>query len=209
MAVAFKEMSADEQSKVLLEYVHGRTPEALGKQIEAVAAHDVNLADELAYYRGLASALREDEAPASFDEVGWARLNKAIDEESRPVDHTPPMPANDNVRVWRYASVALALVVAVQGVFLSTGPAQFAGGGEGQYIPVSEASAKHTLQVVFAPTVTEQDIRTALMEARARIVDGPGALGIYTLEFASEADMQAALRQLSEKTTLIENIYED
>jgi len=51
------------------------------------------------------------------------------------------------------------------------------------------------LQVTFAPQAAEEQIRALLASVDARIVDGPGALGVYTLSVPPER-ADAAMRAL-------------
>lgn len=63
------------------------------------------------------------------------------------------------------------------------------------------------LQVTFAPTATELQIRTALQQAQATLVAGPGAIGIYTVAVprAAAARSVAALRQ---QAGVVESVQE-
>lgn len=44
------------------------------------------------------------------------------------------------------------------------------------------------IRVVFDPSLTEEDIRSLLLELRAQVVGGPSPLGAYTLEIPAGAD---------------------
>jgi len=50
--------------------------------------------------------------------------------------------------------------------------------------------------VTFAPGVTEAQIRALLLEARASIVAGPSAVGLYTIAFDAEIDARAAAERI-------------
>ncbi len=83
---------------------------------------------------------------------------------------------------------AAVIVVLLQGPGRDTDPGQ---------VPLSDPrlpdlTEAALLQVSFAPTATEAQIRAALLQARATLVAGPGSLGIYTVAVPREAAETAA-----------------
>ena len=120
-------------------------------------------------------------------------------------------PASPWRALWRWLQQAsparslglagLALAQATVIVVLVQGPAD--DGTQGQ-VPLSDPRLPALadgalLQVTFAPTATEVQIRTALQQAQATIVAGPGALGIYTVAVpraAGEASAMALRQQV-------------
>jgi hypothetical protein len=50
--------------------------------------------------------------------------------------------------------------------------------------------------LTFAPGVSEAEVRTLLLEARASIVAGPSAIGLYTIAFDDGVDAAAAAERL-------------
>ena len=58
------------------------------------------------------------------------------------------------------------------------------------------------LQVTFVPDATEMQIRTLLARVDARIVEGPGALGVYTVSVPPE-QADAALRELESARAVV------
>jgi hypothetical protein len=61
------------------------------------------------------------------------------------------------------------------------------------------------LQVTFAPTATEAQIRAALQQARATLVGGPGALGLYTVA-VPRANAAAATAALQQQAGVVESV---
>lgn len=93
----------------------------------------------------------------------------------------------------------LALAQAAVIVVLAQRPADAPDGGQ---TPLSDPrlpalADSVLLQVTFAPTATEAQVRAALQQARASLVAGPGTLGIYTVAVprATAEASTAALRQ--------------
>ena len=65
------------------------------------------------------------------------------------------------------------------------------------YAPVSEApAAGFAAAVAFAPDAREAEIAELLRAADARVIDGPSAVGLWTLAFDSEAARDAGLERL-------------
>jgi len=54
--------------------------------------------------------------------------------------------------------------------------------------------------VIFAPESSAADIGALLQQYRLTIIDGPSALGLYTLDAAENADLQVLQSQLSESS---------
>ncbi len=202
MAINFETLSDDEKSARLLDYVKGRLDEAARAQIDEIAAGSPDVREELEYYKGLARAAEvELDQEAAPGEMGWARLSREIAAEKAA---SVPAAANDNGRWWRYAAMALALVVSGQFA------AQFIPAAQDQaedqrYIPASVQSTDTMVQVTFVPEASEASIRSLLNAAGANIVSGPSALGIYELGFMNEAARDAGLEALVGATDVVES----
>jgi len=100
-------------------------------------------------------------------EMGWQRLKNQIQNEKHQTKQK-------TVYVWQAVAAAAVLAVAIQSALLYKSESLTEGY---QTLGVADSS----LQVSFYPTVTEAQIREVLNEIDARIVDGPGALGIYRI----------------------------
>ena len=203
MAINFETLSDDEKSACLLDYVKGRLDEAARAQIDEIAAGSPDVREELEYYKGLARAAEvELDQEAAPGEMGWARLSREIAAEKAAA--SVPAAANDNGRWWRYAAMALALVVSGQfaAQFM---PASEDQGADQRYIPASVQSTDTMVQVTFVPEASEASIRSLLNGAGANIVSGPSALGIYELGFMTEAARDAGLEALVGATDVVES----
>lgn len=200
MSDQFMDLSTEDQSILLLDYVKGRASQEMGTQIEYAATQDTRVAEELAYYRGLSSSVDAISGNAPVDEVAWARISEAIDQQGGRV----PSAANDNGRRWQYVAAVLALVVVGQtGLILNT-PQRT----DIQYVPVEEASDFVRLQVTFAEGVTEQQMRTLVQEVGGEFSGGPGVLGVYEIRFPSEEARKLAYDRFSRVPSLIDTVFE-
>ncbi len=102
---------------------------------------------------------------------------------------------------WLIGVQAAALVLCV-GWIASSGRSARPRPATGTFRTLSSPSRSRpaSVRVVFAPTATESEIRSLLLEIRAEIVSGPSALGAYGLALApaaageSPGDVLARLR---------------
>lgn len=147
--------------------------------------------DELAFLQALHAGVRAAESPPPIGEMGWRRLQSALRKPAR-------------ARRWLPWALAASLaVVMVQGVLL------FQHTEEAAYQPAGQVREGTLLQVRFRPQATESAIRTLLQSLPGQIVSGPGALGVYRIRLAPEADPEAALEILRRKQDLIEHAARD
>jgi hypothetical protein len=202
LSTAFENLSDDEKSARLLDYVHGRTSQAEQNEIEAIILSDKVAAEELAYYQGLANAA-DPVAPSPDHEFGWAKLSKSIDQETLQPSASP-LAANDNFKMWKVATFALAFVTLLQAAFIFT-PVQPTQPQEPIYVPVTQ-EALFAVQVIFVDTTTSVKIRNLLNEIDGEIVSGPSALGLYDVQFSSEELRRAGLELLREQPDIIKSV---
>jgi len=201
VSVTFEDMPEEERSELLLSYAKGRLPTEKCAEIDAAAVKSPRILEELEYYKGLARAAALDtDTMAAPGELGWARLSRDLDQLE--LETAAPIAANDNSRVWRYAAMALGLVVMGQFAALFT---QSTNTQDARYIPVSEKSAEFAAQITFAPEASEVAIRTLLVSAEANIIAGPSSLGIYQLGFANEQQRKLGLEKLVAASDIIES----
>ena len=201
MLPPFTDLSEDDKSARLLDYVQGRLSEAERLEIEAVTTRDTSLAEELAYYQGLANAAN-DAAPAADHEFGWAKLAKSIDKEAaRTSDVT--MAANDNFSIWKVATLALGIIALAQTALLAGSFTQ-ATSEDPIYVPVTQP-VSFDVQVIFIDTVTSARMTETLNALDADIVAGPSALGLYDIRFTSETTRDAGLQSLRAMQDVVES----
>jgi len=205
VSIQFESLSAVEVSELLLSYAKGRLSVDERADVDAAAAQSPELHEELEYYKSLASAMEaapsDDAAPG---ELGWARLSRALDETDRMEETVAtPVGANDNSRGWRYAAMALGLVV--MGQFGALFVQQQSADDTARYVPVTSQSAEFSAQITLVPDATEASIRDLLVSVDANIVAGPSALGVYQLGFVDAEARDQGLSTLKEATTVVES----
>lgn len=156
-------------------------------------ALDAHLADcdrcreELDWLTTLRAGMQAEPLPA-VDELGLARLMREVKAEQRPARAATSAPS-----WWRGAMAAAVLVMLVQFGVIAVQWQPDAG-----YQPLSETGQEvgPVLQVRFAPAASLAEIQALLEQIEGRIVDGPGALGLYRIALPEEADHKAALATL-------------
>lgn len=177
------------------------------KAVEAAVAADPQLAGELEALKTMRREM-QDEDVQSPGEMGLARLMREIDAEAAsPVVPQAGLPEAANLPTapgsfWKIAAVVLFGLVVVQTAYIGyDGGTDFELAG-GEEAPVS---AEHTIRVAFAADAAEADIRALLLEQGLVIVDGPSAIGLYTLAAADEASRADALAALQARGDLVES----
>ncbi len=181
-------MNAIEENLPL--YVNGRLDAEERRRVEMGLADDPDLAREVEFLQALKDTLQQsaDEPPV---ELGLARLKRDIHREA--VDRSPSS-ANTR-RYWKPLALTACLLLAIQtGVQLTT---QSTDSG---WAPLSGESASQAprLQIAFRANATAEQISESLGAREARIVDGPGALGLYTVQLPSDSDIDAMRQQLDQ-----------
>lgn len=187
--------------ETLRDYAKGRLPAAEARALEAAAAADPKLAAEIALVRGVVKVGEADAGRAS-SELGWARLSRAIDAESRKPSSFVPKQFSR----WQVAAVA---AVAVAGWGAATAPLLVARNdqsGEGYAMASERPAYAHSAQATFVPTAQESAIREALRAADAEIVKGPSALGVYVLAFKNAEALDKGIEALRARTGVFEAV---
>ncbi|HUO86568.1 MAG TPA: zf-HC2 domain-containing protein [Thermoanaerobaculia bacterium] len=162
---------------------------------------------ELAASRELAFAVRAaEESPQAVE----LRLERLLDRLEPPAtaQSAPPRVAprrrGDHLRPavrWVLALQAAALLVLTLGLgsLLARQPPGPTTGGFRTLAaaPVEAVTPGHTptVRAVFSPTASEAELRRLLLAVEARLIDGPSAAGVYTLQLVGEAP-EAALERL-------------
>ncbi|MEM7005831.1 MAG: hypothetical protein AAF498_08110 [Pseudomonadota bacterium] len=201
MSNPFEHFSDGAVSALLLDYVQHRLSDEDRTKVEVAAENNDALAEELAYYQGLANA--GELAAASPDhELAWARLSKAIDEEQSTTAPTL-IAANDNSHLWRIAAFSLGLIALVQtGFLLSSG--YTSNNDQSLYVPVTEEGV-YAVQAIFSDSATAGDISNLLNRIEGEITAGPSSLGLYEIGFSSVEKRDSGLETLREASELIES----
>jgi hypothetical protein len=74
--------------------------------------------------------------------------------------------------------------------------------------PLGESTIGITLQVSFASTTTEADIRKMLLEINGTFIGGPGQLGIYRIQlpFSEEPHIAQIIDSLQQQTNFVTHV---
>ena len=198
MTFDLSDLSDQALSELLLDYVQGIASQEAVEAIDARLPVGPKIAEEIAYYKGLKTAVSPLKQSSPVDELGWQRLSNAIEAERKPVA------ANDNIQFWKYAAAALAVVAALQTAFLVQSP----GTPEEQVFVTASAEDKAAfgLTVIFQPDTTANDLTEVLKAVEGEIIAGPSALGLYTVAFETEASRDSALEALAAQPDVIESV---
>jgi len=196
------DMSREEIEALLVFLANGTLEGPERAAVEAAVEADPHLARELEALKAMRARMQDEEVEPSPGEMGLARLMRDIDRET-----AQPAAANQPgaPQFWKIAAVlAFGLFVAQSAYFgYMRGPEmQLAGGDDA---PVA-TPAEHGLTVAFAGTATEADIRALLISLDLVIVDGPSALGLYTLAAPDAEARAAALEVMQTRPQLVESV---
>jgi len=186
----------------ILAYLQGRLEGAARQDFEAELAADAGLRAELAVMEGARRDFAAAAVPEGAREAGWARLAHSMAVTPQPV------PANLNRwpgRIRTGALMAASVVVAVT-LWQAAVVPRLADGGGAAFAPAGEAPEGPALKVQFAPGATLADVTALLQGLGARVTDGPGALGLYTLGFVDAAAQAAAEARLKSRPDLVATV---
>jgi hypothetical protein len=196
-------MNTELDDRALLEllpwYLNGTLEGAELAAMEALLLRSAEAREELEVLRRLAAAVREQEQAheAPPFELGWARLQRCVQQEARPV------PRRD---WWKPGlAAAAALVVALQlGILMRPAQVdsdwQLQSGGSEQVL-----SGGYRVQLRFVEHAQWQQIRALLLELDAVLVDGPSALGVVQVHVPADKrfrDGQALLQWLQQQAVV-------
>ena len=189
--------------ETLRDYAKGRLPAADALALEAAAAADPKLAAEIALVRGVVKVGEADAGRAPSSQLGWARLSRAIDAESRKPSSFVPKQFSR----WQVAAVA-AIAVAGWGA-AATAPLMVARNnqpGDGYAMASERPAYAHSAQATFVPTAPESAIREVLRSVDAEIVKGPSALGVYVLAFKDAEALDKGVEALRVRADVFESV---
>jgi len=188
----------DDACALLPWYVTGRLDAEDAARVEAHLPTCAQCQADLAAERRLQAALGGLETPAGDPDAGFAALSQRLS----------PRPTRLRARMgrlgqqwqgsapWlRWAVAAqLTLLVLAGAALLSPHPAQ---APQYRTLGSAPASASANIVVVFRPDVRESELRQALRDSQARLVDGPTAADGYLLHVdpAGRAAAVGRLRQ--------------
>lgn len=201
------EMSREEIEALLVFLANDTLEGEERKAVEAAVAADPQLAGELEVLKTMRREMQAEDVQ-SPGEMGLARLMREIDAEAEsPVVPQAGLPEAANLPTapgsfWKIAAVVLFGLVVVQTAYIGYDDGtdfELAGGEE------APVSAEHTIRVAFEADAAEADIRALLLEQGLVIVDGPSAIGLYTLAAADEVSRADALAALQARGDIVES----
>ena len=132
--------------------------------------------DEAAWLARLREQIKAEGRADAPGELGLRRLMRQVrDSEAKPRAR--------RLQWWQPALAAAVMIIVIQSVLLVR-PWQATDTG---IVPLGGQPSTAVVQVEFAPTATEAQIREVLQAVDGVIVDGPGALGIYRIRLQGVA----------------------
>ncbi len=190
------ELSRDDEK--LSRLLSGELEPAERERLRREYEQDPALANELRFMDALSQGLR-DSAEQPPGEIGLARLKRGINrlpatDTGTLATAAPAKPRN----LWRPLAVAACALLGLQTAMLigtwQSDPQTL------DLVPLATdwQVAPAQLQLVFSGDATEVEIRAALLTVDGRIVDGPGALGVYAVALPADLEPAVAAEQLAE-----------
>lgn len=215
------ENQRDYFSLLIPAYLRGDLASEKVLELEAAAKLDPEIAADIELQRNLREFITlSEEKPA---EDGWEKLQAAMAAAVPPQQESTPslalVPSQDKVEeprnlmaansnepkgvnpFWRIAAIALAIVGVTQISFSganSESPSNL-------YLTASEAghTPNATLKLGFAETALLSDMTDILGQTGGKIINGPSALGLYSVTFeTSEACLSAYVKLSSAELPL-------
>ncbi len=141
---------------------------------------------------------------------GWARLAERIDKEAAPTQPRiiPTTAANDNwLRPLTLLQAACVAAVAIFG--WQVAQTNLFGEAENGYVTASANDDGPLLRLVFNPDSAFQDISDILSQLDGQIVDGPSAIGLFTVAFPNDAARDLAFDTLIATPNLVNEVTKD
>lgn len=179
---------------------------------------------ELAWLQTMRQTVQEQPLdPLPAGDLGWSTLAKRIESERAQKAHPATRAESswqDKLRAWLQLNFTPVMATAcavllIQGVVIGSLMQR-----DETYIPagapdpVAATATGVLLHIAIRPNVTEPQLRDALRRFKANIVQGPSALGIYTVQIDPASDggatpldaMQLSQRLLSEGGSVFESV---
>ncbi|MEX1200244.1 MAG: hypothetical protein WEB02_05585 [Methylophaga sp.] len=171
-------------------YVNGTLSDGEQQQVEAALETDQALQDDKDFLQRLQAEVKSmPDAANSPGEFGLKRLQNSLTVQKK---------VRNSTQKWRLAAIAASFLLVVQTttmVMLTPGPDGYRQAGGEQ--------TGQLLLVTFQPDATEAQIRELLLNQQLSIVEGPSALGIYTLSAGSDP---VAVSSRLEQSDIIDSV---
>ncbi len=176
---------------------HTLSPAQL-QTVKAHLQHCPRCQQEVAWLKSVRQEIKTMPDPTP-GELGLKRLIYRVRHEKTADQHQP----RQGAAWWRPAvAIAASLLIVIQAGLLIhawLGPANIA--------PLSGQSEEGLiLQITFAPTATEKQIRETVQNVGGSFVGGPGALGVYRIRLDIAATDRITTQQTVDRLREKENI---
>ena len=193
----------DEISLLIPAYLRGELSAADIERVEAAAANDPEIKADLEFQRGLRVTLQSENSTQMSDDLGWARLSRAMNEAEEAANDNPRLAtnaANDvgtpRSKFWMGATAALALLAL--GQFGVMAKMQNGDQEQGKYTLVTETMGGTQAKIAPLPELRMEALNDILDAVDGQIVSGPSALGLYDIQFETKEACQAAIPEFQE-----------
>lgn len=180
--------------------VNGQLDASERAELERQLGQDPVLAQEAEFLAALRDGIQQqdEQTPGA---LGLARLKREIAREKQH-DRQPEAAKS----YWKPVALTACALFALQ-TFMLNVPLDGRNGTDTDIATLAgeNVSQGPRLQLIFDDSATAANIHSALRSVDGTIVDGPGALGVYTLMLPQGADASQAVKQLS-KHRFIEQV---
>lgn len=151
--------------------------------------------DELEFLKTLQKQIQTEQPVPAPGKFGLNRLLRDIKKQKKTKKNRPVL--------WLPSfATAAAIVIVVQSVLLIN----VYDSQPGNIVPLAGTFSEKTLQIRFAPTANEKQIREILQLVNATLVDGPGALGIYQIRLNESNDQESSIEGVIDKLKAKPNV---
>lgn len=164
-----------ELDRLLPWYVNGSLSDDERARVEVYLAASADAREEVELLGRLRDHVKADQPAQSPGELGLLRLQRKIAADRKAA----PARAGRFGDWWRPAAVAAALVIAIQSALLFQ---SWRDGGGVDTAGDGRLGGGAVIEATFAPEATEAQIRAVLQAIDGRLIDGPGALGVYRIQ---------------------------
>ena len=179
-------------------YIRGDISADEKAAIETLMRQDAEFAADVEFQKTLRKTLQSDASPDMGHEFGWARLSKAIDQESQNPQTSVPTASNDRplpVRVWQYAAIALACVVFGQAYVIGSDRSADA---DDKYFMAGNIEVQSHIILTPNASISMTAMTEFLFEHNGMITMGPDKHNQYEVSFQSLEACNVALENSAE-----------
>ena len=181
----------DEISLLIPAYLREELSTTDIEKLESAAAIDPEIKADLEFQRELRNTLKSGQSTQMTDDLGWARLSRAMDQAETAETEIPlhaSGAANDvsvpRSKFWMGATAALALLAL--GQFGIMAKMQISDQDQSKYTLVTETMGGTQAKIAPLPNLRMKELNDILDAVEGQIVSGPSALGLYDIQFETK-----------------------